>query len=66
MVPVTITGSSNIIKKGSVLINPGSVQIRLSPAVTTHLQKKDGGEILDSIRNTILENQRQATIRKEL
>lgn len=66
MVPVTITGSSDIIKKGSFLINPGSVQIILSPAVITHLQKKDGGEILNSIRNTILENQRHATIRKEL
>ena len=58
MVPVTIAGSNDIIKKGSFLINPGPVQIILSPAVTTHLQKKDGGEILNSIRNTILENQR--------
>ena len=58
MVPVTITGSSDIITKGSFLINPGPVEIILSPAVTTHLQKKDGGEVLNSIRNTILENQR--------
>jgi len=59
MVPVTIIGSGNIIKKGSAVIQPGKVQIILSPIVTTHLVKKDDGEILNSIRETILANQRQ-------
>ena len=59
MVPVTIIGSSNIIKKGSAVIHPGKVQIILSPTVTTHLGQKDDGEILNGIRETILANQRQ-------
>ena len=59
MVPVTIIGSSNIIKKGSAVIHPGKVQIILSPTVTTHLRQKDDGKILNSIRETILANQRQ-------
>ena len=59
MVPVTIIGSGNIIKKGSAVIQPGKVQIILSSTVTTHLGKKDDGEILNSIRETILANQRQ-------
>ena len=60
MVPVTIIGSGNIIKKGSAVIRPGKVQIILSPTVTTHLGEKDDGEILKSIRETILANQRQS------
>jgi len=59
MVPVTIIGSGNIIKKGSAVIHPGKVQIILSPTVTTHLGQKDDGEILNGIRETILANQRQ-------
>ena len=54
MVPVTIVGSGNIIKKGSAIINPGTVQITLSPLITKH--EKDGGEILNSIRETICAN----------
>ncbi len=56
MIPVTIIGSGNIIKKGSAKINPGSVQIILSPAVRNHLEEKDHGDILNSIRNTICAN----------
>ena len=65
MVPVTIIGSGDIIKKGSAIINPGSVQIILSPPVRKHLEEKDEGKILNSIRETILENQRRAAAGEE-
>ena len=54
MVPVTIIGSGDIIKKGSAIINPGTVQIILSPAIINHA--KDDGEILNSIHDTICAN----------
>ena len=54
MVPVTIIGSGDIIKKGSAIINPGTVQIILSPPITK--QEKDDGEILNSIRDIICNN----------
>ncbi|MBT5471890.1 MAG: 1-acyl-sn-glycerol-3-phosphate acyltransferase [Nitrospina sp.] len=56
MVPITIIGSGDIIKKGSAIINPGSVQIILSPPVRKHLEEKDDGTILNSIRETIYKN----------
>ena len=54
MVPVTIVGSGDIIKKGSAIINPGTVQIIISPPITKH--EKDDGQILNSIRDTICDN----------
>ncbi len=54
MVPVTIIGSGDIIKKGSAIINPGTVQIILSPPIKNH--EKDDGEVLNSIRDTICAN----------
>ena len=57
-------GSGEIIKKGSAIINPGSVQIILSSPVRKHLEEKDDGKILNSIRATILENQQQAVAGK--
>ncbi len=65
MVPVTIIGSGTIIKKGSAIINPGSVKIILSPPVRKHLEEKDDGKILNSIRDTILENQRRTAAGEE-
>ena len=65
MVPVTIIGSGNIIKKGSAIIHPGKVQIIISPTITTQLKEKDDGEILNSIRETILTNQRRSTQREQ-
>jgi hypothetical protein len=53
---VTIVGSGNIIKKGSAIINPGAVQIVISPHITKHLQEKDDGQVLNSIRDTICAN----------
>ena len=54
MVPVTIIGSGDIIKKGSAIINPGTVKIILSPPITNH--EKNDGEILNSIRDKICVN----------
>jgi 1-acyl-sn-glycerol-3-phosphate acyltransferase len=56
MVPLTIVGSGDIIKKGSAIINPGTVQIVISPHITKHLQEKDHGQVLNSIRETICAN----------
>ena len=64
MVPVTMIGSGEIIKKGSAIINPGSVRIILSSPVRKHLEAKYNGKILNSIRETILKNQQQATAEK--
>lgn len=61
MVPVTIIGSGDIIKKGSGIMRPGTVQIILSKPVRKHLQEKDDGEALNSIRETILKNKQRAT-----
>ena len=61
---VTIIGSGEIIKKGSATINSGSVHIILSSPVRKHLEEKDDGKILNSIRETILENQQQAAADK--
>lgn len=57
MVPVTIIGSKDIIKKGSGTIHPGPVRIIFSPAVTLDPKDPDKGEgTLESIRKTICEN----------
>ena len=57
MVPVTIVGTRDIIRKGSMLIHPKVVQIIISPCIT--LEGKDakkGDEILQEIRNIICKN----------
>jgi 1-acyl-sn-glycerol-3-phosphate acyltransferase len=60
MAPVTIIGSGSIIKKGSAVITPGSVQIIISPLVEPRTDKKENEEVLESIRETILTTQRDA------
>jgi 1-acyl-sn-glycerol-3-phosphate acyltransferase len=60
MAPVTIIGSRHIIKKGSAVITPGSVQIVISPLVEPCSNKKENEEVLQSIRQTILTTQRDA------
>ncbi|MBT3511110.1 MAG: 1-acyl-sn-glycerol-3-phosphate acyltransferase [Nitrospina sp.] len=60
MVPVTIIGSGHIIKKGSAVITPGSVQIVISPLVEPRSDKKGNEEVLESIRETIVATQRDA------
>ena len=59
MVPVTIIGSGDIIKKGSARINPGSIQVVISPPVEPSADKKRNEEVLQSIRETIVNNHRQ-------
>lgn len=54
MVPVTIIGSGDIIKKGSAVITPGSVQVIISPPVEPSNDKKENEEVLQSIRRTII------------
>lgn len=54
MVPITIIGSGDIIKKGSARITPGSVQIIISPPVEPSNDKKENEAVLESIRETII------------
>jgi len=57
MVPVTIVGTRDIIRKGSMLIHPKVVQIIISPRITLDGDDaKKGDEILQEIRNIICEN----------
>ena len=57
MVPVTILGTRNIIRKGSIVINPGPIDIIVSPCrVAKGRNKNEGEEILQNIRNTIYKN----------
>ena len=57
VVPVTIVGTRDIIRKGSILIYPNVVRIIISPYVTIDGDnKKKGGEILQDIRKTICSN----------
>ena len=57
MVPVTIIGTQDIIRKGSMVIHPKAVRIIISPCIA--LEEKDakkGNEILQEIRNIICKN----------
>jgi 1-acyl-sn-glycerol-3-phosphate acyltransferase len=57
MVPITIIGTRNIIRKGSILIHPGPVKIIISPKVTLlGKDREKGDDILQDIRNTICDN----------
>ena len=57
MVPVTIIGTRDIIRKGSILIHPGPIQIIVSPYVTLDgKDAKKGEEALHAIRSTIYKN----------
>ena len=57
VVPVTIVGTRDIIRKDSMLFHPGTVRIIISPCIV--LEEKDakkGDEILQEIRNMICKN----------
>jgi 1-acyl-sn-glycerol-3-phosphate acyltransferase len=59
MVPVTIKGTGTIIKKNSLIINPGPVRIIISPPVLPDAAISEDGkaeDILDDIRQTICKN----------
>ena len=59
MVPITIIGSGDIIKKGSARINPGSIQVVISPPVEPSADKKRNEEVLQSFRETIVGTHQQ-------
>ena len=59
MVPITIIGSGEIIKKGSATIIPGPIRIIISPPVEPVSDKKENAAILESIRKTIVDIHRQ-------
>jgi len=64
MVPVTLLGTGEIIRKGSAVICPGPVRIIISPPVEVTRDGADGSEkALEGIRETIIrtyEENRQA------
>ena len=55
MVPLTLIGTGDIIKKNSFVIKPGPIRIVVSPPVTTDSPNAEKGEdILEAIRRTII------------
>ena len=57
MVPVTIIGTQDIIRKGSMLIHPKLIQIIISPCIVLEgKDAKEGDKTLQDIRNIICEN----------
>ena len=57
MVPVTIIGTRDIIRRGSMLIHPGPIQIIVSPYITIDdKDTKKGEDVLQVIRSTIYRN----------
>ncbi len=57
MVPVTLLGTGNIIKKGSGIIKPGRVQIIISPPLSSQAVKDDTEEnVLRNLREIICKN----------
>jgi 1-acyl-sn-glycerol-3-phosphate acyltransferase len=59
MVPITIIGSGDIIKKGSATITPGPIRVIISPPVEPVSDKKENAAILESIRGTIVDLHQQ-------
>ena len=59
MVPLTLIGTGNIIKKNSLVIKPGPIRIIISPPVfsdAANSKDKNGEQILEDIRQTICKN----------
>ena len=57
LVPVTLLGTGNIIKKGSGVINPGRIQIIISPPLSSNTVKEDKEDnVLRNIRDIICRN----------
>ncbi len=59
MVPITIIGSGDIIKKGSASITPGPIRVIISPSVEPSTDKKENEAVLESIRETIISTSRR-------
>lgn len=59
IVPVTISGSMNIMPKGSSIIRSAKVNVTISPALTPEeIKGMDSGEISEKVRNIIISKQR--------
>ena len=57
LVPVTLLGTGNIIKKGSGIIKPGRIQIIISPPISSDAVKEDKEEnVLRTLRGIICKN----------
>ena len=57
IVPITIKGSNNIMKKGSFIISPANVEIIIAPVVAIeNTDIKDTTEISELVKNIIKEN----------
>ncbi len=57
LVPVTLLGTGNIIKKGSGIIRPGRIQIIISPPISSQTVIDDKEEkVLNTLRDIICKN----------
>ena len=66
LVPVTLLGTGNIIKKGSGTIRPGRIKIIISPPLSSQAVKEDKEEnVLRSLREIICNNYESHTARLE-
>ena len=66
LVPVTLLGSGDIIKKGSGIIKPGRIQIIISPPISSQAVKEDDEEnVLHNLRDTICKNYESRTALRE-
>jgi 1-acyl-sn-glycerol-3-phosphate acyltransferase len=54
MVPVAITGAREAMRKGSPVIYPVTVRVRMAPPIETHgLGQEDRDELVDSVRGAV-------------
>ena len=66
MVPVTLLGTGDIIKKGSGIIKPGRIQIVISPPLSSQAVKEDKEEnVLHTLRDIICKNYESHQTRQE-
>jgi 1-acyl-sn-glycerol-3-phosphate acyltransferase len=67
LVPVTLLGTGNIIKKGSGIIKPGRIQIIISPPISSQAVKDEREEnVLRTLRNIICKNyEHHQTLQRE-
>lgn len=63
LVPVTLAGTGRILRKGSMRVHPGRVQMIISPPIEAEVLKETGeGEVLESIRDLICRNYETALL----
>jgi 1-acyl-sn-glycerol-3-phosphate acyltransferase len=57
LVPITLLGTGNIIRKGSGIIRPGRIQIVISPPISSQVVAEDKEEnVLRTVRDIICKN----------